>query len=493
MVRIFSGDDTDFRGDQRLALVFAAPGVDFSGCTAELEFLGQRRIFSNPVSGGRLAFSFSSDETRGMRCGVWPVTIRLRDQSGRVRTVDNSQRIKVTDDVDEAYADAEQELSVSLVTGGVAMPEIPADLDADAADSVGDFKRKFNTLLGLLRGSAAALAVMLCAFPAFGASVETSFLNDLPGTSEVVTGVDFGGLAKSAEVEGLSRSVSAVWSYAYGNSVWIAVTNYLRTVDGVAPSLGLWEVRDGKTNLVYSTADEITNATAKTEAKLTSSFQNGINSLRKEIPSTAWSRYQSMSGAPNPASNDVTVISTPLIMLTGGAEWTQYVDVSSNSLWVLSSKGMVVPTVDTNGYFRIYDSEGKTAFEVVQEQAMIVDALPSDIHSPSEGVMSVTFRANAKPVLYTSPDLKTAFAEEGTDDNCTVAWTDNGDGTWTAAVSFVDVLAQYFAFAKYTKPGKTVIRNTAPVSMSGGIVLDDGTRIKPEVSGGVVSWKVVAE
>lgn len=371
---------------------------------------------------------------------------------------------------------------------------IPDSVLTTDSDGTRGIKEKFNRLCAILgaKASAIALAAFLPSI-AFAQHVEYTMLDDVLGTDTVATDVSFDGLATTNEVDGLSKSVSALWTYAYGNSVWIAVTNYLRTIDGVAPSLGLWEVRDGKTNLVYSTAYEISNATAKTEAKLTSSFQNGINSLRSEIPSTAWSRYQSMSGAPNPASNDVTVISTPLIMLTGGAEWTQYVDVSSNSLWVLSSKGMVVPTVDTNGYFRIYDSEGKTAFEVVQEQAMIVDALPAAGPSMSEGVMTVVFRANAKPVLYTSPNLKTAFAEEGTDDNCTVAWTDNGDGTWTAAVSFVDVLPVYFAFAKYTKPGKTVIRNAAPVSMSGGIVLDDGTRIKPEVSGGVVSWKVVAE
>ena len=42
MVKIFSGDDTDFRDDQRLALSFTAPDVDFTGCTAEVEFLGQK-------------------------------------------------------------------------------------------------------------------------------------------------------------------------------------------------------------------------------------------------------------------------------------------------------------------------------------------------------------------------------------------------------------------------------------------------------------------
>lgn len=192
MVKIFSGDDTDFRDDQRLALSFSAPEVDFSGCSAELEFLGQKRTFADVASGAKLAFSFSADETRGMACGVWPVTIRLRDASGRVRTVDNTQRIKVTNDVNEAYADAEQELSVVLVPGGstgggAALPELPADLSAVAEDSVGDFKAKFNRLLELLRGAACLAVLLISPLAAVAATPLYGPLNDLPGTAQIMT------------------------------------------------------------------------------------------------------------------------------------------------------------------------------------------------------------------------------------------------------------------------------------------------------------------
>lgn len=191
MVKIFSGDDTDFRDDQRLALSFSAPEVDFSGCSAELEFLGQKRTFADIASGAKLAFSFSADETRGMACGVWPVTIRLRDASGRVRTVDNTQRIKVTNDVNEAYADAEQELSVVLVPGGstgggAALPELPADLSAVAEDSVGDFKAKFNRLLELLRGAACLAVLLISPLAAVAATPLYTTVNDLPGTAPVI-------------------------------------------------------------------------------------------------------------------------------------------------------------------------------------------------------------------------------------------------------------------------------------------------------------------
>ena len=206
MVKIFSGDDTDFKGDQRLALTFAAPDVDFDGCTAEVEFLGQKRTFAQVSNGGRLVFSFTADETRGMRCGVWPVIIRLRDSAGRVRTVNNTNRIKVTDDVNEAYADGEQELAVALTSGGVSLPEIPAELDAEPGDSVGDFKRKYNSLLELLR-NLAALAVMFGAFATFAASVATAPLDDIPGTAQVVTNVSLDGVAMAANIPSVAGMV----------------------------------------------------------------------------------------------------------------------------------------------------------------------------------------------------------------------------------------------------------------------------------------------
>lgn len=198
MVKIFSGDDTDFKDDQRLALTFSAPDVDFTGCTAELEFLGQKRTFANLASGGKLSFAFSADETRGMKPGIWPVIIRLRDASGRIRTIDNTQRIKVTANVNEAYADAEQEIAVAVVPGcataAASLPEIPADLNALADDSIGGFKTKFNRLLEVLRGASVAIAIM-ASFSGFGQVIEIGGtpaygpLNDLPGTTPIMTNV----------------------------------------------------------------------------------------------------------------------------------------------------------------------------------------------------------------------------------------------------------------------------------------------------------------
>lgn len=470
MVKIFSGDDTDFRGDQRLALTFSAPDVDFTGCTAELEFLGQRRTFANLANGGRLAFAFSSDETRGMRCGVWPVTIRLRDAAGRVRTVDNTQRIKVTDDVNEAYSDAEQELAVSLRSGGVAMPEIPADLDAAAADSVGDFKRKFNALLGLLRG-AAALAVMLGAFHASAASVATTPLDDIPGTSCVVTNVTFDGLAKSNELANVASSVSTLWEYAYGKTVWLAVTNYMRTVAGTVPSLQLWEVRGGATNLVYSSIEEITNEVAKAEARAVAYASNGVEAVRSEIPSSAWSRYQSATGAEAPHPGVMTMMTTPYVQLSGGYEWTKYTH-TQGSVWLLKSTGLSTAGGDGNGFW-MKDDEGSNVVSITKTASQILDAVPSSVGFDASGNFQATFLGTVQPVLYTANTLTNGvFDAEGDDPNITVTWTEaaNTNG-FTATVAQTVKSPSLFVYGKVEQPGGTLIKAHAPVEFTDGVMI----------------------
>ena len=723
MVKIFSGDDTDFKGDQRLALTFAAPDVDFTGCTAEIEFLGQRRTFAQVTDGGRLAFSFSADETRGMRCGVWPVTIRLRDASGRVRTVDNTQRIKVTSDVNEAYADAEQELSVALRSGGVALPEIPAELNVEASDSVGDFKRKYNGLLELLRRVAAIAVAVLLPFAVNAAGVATAPLNEIPGTAQIVTNVTFDGLARAEDIapgmttnavcaivtnvveldewtlsgdvvtgvtytvdlhgwwydedtgdaydepgdgrywegeivlnssdgsiggpefewpdatshtfdmyryegeeivevgritatrrhvvqnalglarledmpstngfvtadgvrdivtnvtvtpagdwvvdedrtswdsditvsespswngsnwvaefydcdmyrtytaaggfdalelnfvvngwggayadiwytrhpgsvrntlglarledvpdtSGIAASVSTLWTYVYGGSVWIAVTNYMRTVAGVAPSFQLWEVRDGATNCVYSSAEEIDTRTGRTN------LESQVAGVVAAMPDRAWSKYQSATG--NESPEGVTIVSTPIIQLTGGGEWYRYVDVSSNSVWFLRSNGVHTFGGDTNGYFRILDDEGNPTFEVRKTDSYTVDAVPESIHFDGDGNFCISFQSNIQPMIYTSPSLSVpAFSGEGEDPNITVTWSHAG-GVYTATVEQTVKSASLFAYAKIEVQGTTVIRNTAPTDVSGGILCTDGIhKCRPRYTNGAITWEVV--
>lgn len=285
--------------------------------------------------------------------------------------------------------------------------------------------------------------------------------------------------ATHAQVTNAARAVSApleenvgvLWQYVLGDTVWFAITNYMRTIDGVSPSLQLWEVRDGATNLVYHSTEEVSNfvnaATAALRADLTNSLAD-----------RAWSKYQSATGADNPQPGEITIVSTPSIMMTGGGEWNRYVHTGGSSVWVLRSNGLTTFGGGSNGsFFAVQDDEGNTQFEVRRTDSYEVDALPSATGFDGDD-FQVTYNLPASgnpPTLYASTNLATtAFAaeENGSIDSLgiTVNWASYG-GLWRATI-VQDVKAPaLFVHAKALQEGSIIVKNNAPTSLSGGIVV----------------------
>ena len=301
------------------------------------------------------------------------------------------------------------------------------------------------------------------------------------------------GLARLEDVpdtSGIAASVNTMWTYVYGGSVWIAVTNYMRTVAGVAPSFQLWEVRDGATNCVYSSAEEIDTRTEDMIHTCRTNLESQVAGVVAAMPDRAWSKYQSATG--NESPEGVTIVSTPIIQLTGGGEWYRYVDVSSNSVWFLRSNGVHTFGGDTNGYFRILDDEGNPTFEVSKTDSYTVDAVPESIHFDGDGNFCISFQSNIQPMIYTGPSLSVpAFSGEGEDPNITVTWSHAG-GVYTATVEQTVKSASLFAYAKIEVQGTTVIRNTAPTDVSGGILCTDGIhKCRPRYTNGTITWEVV--
>lgn len=279
-----------------------------------------------------------------------------------------------------------------------------------------------------------------------------------------------GGYSTTGEVAQVSAAVGTLWSYVYGDSVWIAVTNYMRTVGGVSPSFQLWEVREGVTNLVYWSKEEITNVTHDLIHDCKTNLEATVRNAVAEMPDKAWSKYQSATG--NEAPEGVTIVSTPTIQLTGGGEWYRYVDVASNSVWFLKSNGLHTFGGDTNGYFRILDDEGNATFEVRKTDSYMVDAIASSVHFDEDGNFCVSFESNVEPVIYTTATLEHPnFLPQGEDPNVTVTWTQSG-GTYTAKLEQTVKGPSLFAYAKVEVLGETVIRNTAPTDLQGGIMLN---------------------
>ena len=273
----------------------------------------------------------------------------------------------------------------------------------------------------------------------------------------------------SVALQSASR-IDTLWTYVYGESVWIAVTNYLRTVEGVLPSFQLWEVREGVTNCVYSSREEILGVTTNVMHECKTNLEAEVAAAVAAMPSKAWSRYQSATGADNPQPLDVTVVSTPVVQLTDGREWTKYANVRGD-VYVLETKGTVSISPDTNNFFRVADLEGNVHFEVRKTDSYVLDAVPSATGFDEDGDFLASFWSDVEPVLYASYDLRTNFVAAAEMPSLAVSWANNHDGTWTATITQAEDSPQLFCYAKRLQTGYTAIVNSAPSRFDGGIVI----------------------
>ena len=278
-----------------------------------------------------------------------------------------------------------------------------------------------------------------------------------------------------------------------GESVWFAVTNYMRTVEGVIPSLQLWEVRDGATNLVYDSREEITN----TVRALTTELRTELES---RIPSKAWGNYQS-DGTDNPQPGEVAIVNQPTVILTGGGTFNKYLEVGDSSVWVLTSSGLCSFGGDTNGnFFAVLDDEGKAHFKVSKTDSFDVGAICNGIF-PRESQNSIlcyfvsTNRQGqvyaSQPVLSASTNLQETVWHEEVDGEVnslglTVSWVrDDAISAWVATITPDAFPPALFLRAKVKQEGGVAVINTAPTRFDGGIQIGNGTyRLVPYTTGG---------
>ena len=277
-----------------------------------------------------------------------------------------------------------------------------------------------------------------------------------------------------------------------GESVWFAVTNNMRTVEGVIPSLQLWEVRGSATNLVYDSREEITN----TVRVLTSELRA---ELEARIPSKAWGNYQS-DGTDNPQPGEVAIINPPTIILTGGGTFNKYIEVGDSSVWVLQSSGPVSFGGNTNGnFFAVHDDEGNTHFKVAKTDSYDLPMFISDIlpRQSQNHILIYTATTNrqgnavAQPVLFAANDLKNSTWHEEVEGEIdalgiTVSWAkDETIPAWVATITPDVWYEKMFFRAKVTQEGGVAVINTAPVRFDGGVQIGNGTyRLVPYTTGG---------
>ena len=154
---------TFLKGDTTATITLAlAEGFDYSNKTVCLEYQGVQLTFSSPIAGGSLIFCFTARETASMSLGAFPVRVWLEDENGNVTTIHNADvKMRVTDCIADVHSGGAIYLDVRGGLSGIdGLPERYTDED---------LHNKINEILRRLGGTVATL--LLCALPAFGASL----------------------------------------------------------------------------------------------------------------------------------------------------------------------------------------------------------------------------------------------------------------------------------------------------------------------------------
>ena len=346
--------------------------------------------------------------------------------------------------------------------------------------------------------------------PAISKVVTKSYVENLGITSEeedpvwaaekpnYATKTELGGVSETANAAALDAA--SALRIVLGESVWFAVTNYMRTAEGVIPSLQLWEVRDSVTNLVYDSREEITNTVKALTRELHTELTNRIHDAEKTIPSKAWGNYQS-DGTDNPEPGKVAIVNQPTVILTGGGTFNKYVEIGDSSIWVLTSSGPVsFGGGGANGnYFAVLDDEGNAHFKVSKTDSFDVEAIFTDNPRTSgDALLLYICSTNRQGEAYIGPptlsactNLQEAVWHDEADGEIdalgtSVAWARNDAiHAWVGTVTQDRWAMAMFFRAKMKQEGGTAIINTAPVRFDGGIQIGNGKyRLVPYTTGG---------
>ena len=182
----------------------------------------------------------------------------------------------------------------------------------------------------------------------------------------------------------------------------------------------------------------------------------------------AWGCYDSETGEYSPAG--YTQVSSSNILIASGMSYKRVL-TTDGAVWILQCNGgHAVLNGDTNGVFRITDSEGTAHFEIIKgdDQELGADADGITIDSVTKVVtIPYSVEANDHPTLEVALSLDGTPVWKGQDDSdCpfTVVWSGTS-GSYTATLTPKSTYAQAFVRAKYIAGGETYIRNNTPVSM----------------------------
>ncbi len=206
----------------------------------------------------------------------------------------------------------------------------------------------------------------------------------------------------------------------------------------------------------------------------------------------AWGAYDSETGGYSPEG--YTQISSSNILIAAGMAYQRTV-TTAGSVWILQcNTGVAHLGGDTNGFFRVMDSEGNVHFEIIKGDRRELGCDASGITVGANNVMTIPYSvdADAHPIIQCTASLDSpSWKSEGDPDClCEVSWTPTQP--WVATVTPKTAQASMFVRATYLAGAETRIRNTAPMSVEGGILCTDGIhKCRAVYNSGTIIWEVV--
>lgn len=303
------------------------------------------------------------------------------------------------------------------------------------------------------------------------------------------------GIVRRSELAPISSDIDTIAASLNAENARFVSTNYNSNVH--LPEAYVEVKIDGSWLTIWS---EMTRWNWLTSTYLPGNFytKTQVDSALADKADRAWGFYDSHSGAYAP--DGYTWVSSPHVAIAGGLAYQRYV-TSNGAIWVLESNGMVAQTGGlTNGFFRLSDDAGDTLFEIVRGDKRTIGATANAVTATQ--VMGVTHLyitynvvAAEHPTLQVADSLDSPvpwYAEDNASCPVNVEWTGYSGAHVAEIWPKSNSTTSLFAKAEYEIGGETYIKNTAPVSVDGGIYCTDGVhKVRPVYNNGSITWEVV--
>ena len=357
----------------------------------------------------------------------------------------------------------------------------------------GDYANVSNRAMSALQPDATnALSSTLSSLVSRESQNSTNYTDDAISAYDESLGESLGGLAWQDEeydpvampaVRAVSNDVAVLVAALNGENARFVVTNYNN-----AAHLGSATVEakiDGDWLTVW---DELARWNWLTGEYLPTNFYTKaeIDAYKAD---RAWGMYDPVTG--DYAPEGLLWLSAPSIYVCAGASYQRVAD-AAGEYWVLTSNGMVtdINGVSSNGYFRITDSDGVPQFEIVKGDRQTLAAAPNALTNTT--VMGVTHYFTAYAVTNAAAAPTAQFARslakpvewyDETDASCpfNVSWSHPDANTYVCEWWPKATEPKGFMKASYQRGGATYIKNSAPVSLDGGIKYGNGILTVAEI------------